>query len=51
MTKTTYLVQYLDHSGIMQQAYAPGADPRAAIQRVAECEPRYLRAVRCVPTR
>ncbi len=44
-----YSIDYLDHSGLLHQAWAAGSTPADAMAKVKATEPRYLRAVRCTP--
>ena len=46
---TTYTVQYLDHSGLLREAYAAGSSAVDAMAKVAASEPRVLRITRCLP--
>ena len=46
---TTYSVQYLDHSGLLREAFAAGTSAVDAMAKVAAIEPRVLRITRCIP--
>lgn len=48
MNLTPYHVYYLDRSGILRGAFAAANTPGEAIRKVANCEPRYLRATRAI---
>ena len=46
---TTYCIQYLDHSGLLREAYAAGHSAVDAMAKVAASEPRVLRITRALP--
>jgi len=45
---TSYHVYYLDRSGIQRGSFAAAQSANEAIQKIAECEPRFLRATRVI---